>query len=169
MRHVARGSAIATALTVVALIGVGVAAAPAGASGQGNTSPILECVWHDTRTGQYNSLWGYTNGDSSSDSAPIGSNNNFSPTPQNRGQPTSFSSGQHHNVFVVTWNGSGSLTWNVEGSSVSATSGSAKCATNPVPLLPSPFAPWTGAVLLVALLLVGGFFVSRRLETRRTA
>ena len=78
----------------------------AGTATASQQSPILECVFHDTGTGQYNSLWGYSNNGSTTTIA-VGCNNKFSPTPQNRGQPTSIQAGTHDNVFVVTWNGSG--------------------------------------------------------------
>jgi hypothetical protein len=113
--------------------------------------PILECVFKDKGTGQYNAEWGYNNNDNKgSDTLPIGASNGFSPSPEGRGQPTVFLSGQNDNVFAVTWNGVGSLTWTLNNHSVSATTSSTACATNPVPV----FGPQT--ILWVAVILAGG-------------
>ena len=62
-------------------------ASPAWAHKQ---NPILECVFKDTGTGQYNSLWGYNNDSGSTETIAIGDGNEFSPAPQSRGQPTAF-------------------------------------------------------------------------------
>ena len=124
-------------------------------------TPILECVFHDTGTGQYNSLWGYNNSSGSVETIPVGSSNGFSPSPQSRGQPTAFQPGQNDNVFVVTWNGVGSLTWSLNGHNLSATSGSSQCAKNPVPW----FGPQT-ILWVVAILACAGVVVLRRRHAR---
>jgi hypothetical protein len=124
-------------------------------------TPILECVFRDTGTGQYNSLWGYNNSSGSVETIAVGSSNGFSPSPQSRGQPTAFQPGQHDNVFVVSWNGVGSLTWSLNGHNLSATSGSSQCAKNPVPW----FGPQT-ILWVVAILACAGIVVLRRRHAR---
>lgn len=134
-------------------------ASPAWAHKQ---TPILECVFHDTGTGQYNALWGYNNTSGSVETIPIGSSNGFSPSPQSRGQPTAFRPGQNDGVFVVTWNGGGSLTWSLNGHDVSAATTSTQCAKNPVPL----FGPQT-ILWVAAILACGGVVVLRRRRATR--
>jgi hypothetical protein len=113
-------------------------------------NPILECVFKDAGTGQYNSLWGYYNDSGSVQNIPIGSQNGFTPSPQGRGQPTALQPGTHDNVFVVTWNGVGSLTWSLNGHDVSATSRSTQCAKNPVPWFGPQTILWVAAILACA-------------------
>ena len=99
----------------------------------------------------------------STETIEIGSGNKFSPNPQNRGQPTSFLPGTNHNVFVVTWNGSGSLTWTLNGHDVSATKSSTACSSNPVPIAGG--GPWyllPGALVVVGVAGVG--FCCRRFD-----
>jgi hypothetical protein len=117
-------------------------------------TPILECVFKDTGTGQYNSLWGYNNSSGSVETIAIGSGNGFTPSPQNRGQPTSFKPGTNDNVFVVTWNGVGSLTWSLNGHNLAATSGSTQCAKNPVPWFGPQTILWVAAILACAGIVV---------------
>jgi hypothetical protein len=160
----ARLRARAGTLVMVALVALGAAALMSGVAFAKSEKPVLECVFHDTGTGQYNSLWGYTNSGGSSDTIPIGSDNAFSPSPQNRGQPTSFTPGDHHNLFVVTWNGSGSLTWSLNGKTATATTSSTACGSNPVPMTGD--LAWY--VLPGALVTVGiaGLWVFRRRLSR---
>jgi hypothetical protein len=137
-------------LTMLAFVAGGAFALTAGPAAASQQFPILECVFHDTGTGQYNSLWGYSNNGSTT-TISIGANNKFSPNPQNRGQPTSIQAGTHDNVFVVTWNGSGSLTWTLSNHTASATTSSHACSSNPVPITGG--LPWY--VLPSAFLAVG--------------
>jgi hypothetical protein len=153
----------AALLAMLGLVAAGTLAFMAGTAWAKKETPILECVFHDTGTGQYNSLWGYNNGSGSSENIAIGENNNFSPSPENRGQPTTFLPKLNDNVFVVTWNGTGSLTWNLDGHSVSATKSSTPCASNPVPVAGG--GPWyllPGALVVVGVAGVG--FCCRRFD-----
>jgi hypothetical protein len=100
--------------------------------------------------GQYNSLWGYNNDSGSVETIPIGSGNTFSPAPASRGQPTSFQPGQNDSVFVVTWNGVGSLTWSLNGHDVSATTPSTACGKNPVSIIGPQTILWGGAIAACA-------------------
>jgi hypothetical protein len=145
-------------LTTAGVVGVAamlllVTALSEAASASHKQTPILECVFQDPGTHQWNSLWGYNNTSGSVETLAIGSSNNFSPGAQNQGQPTAFQPGQNDNVFVVTWSGATSLTWNLNGQSVSATTSSTKCAKNPVPILAGT-GGW-GIELPVVLLALG--------------
>lgn len=126
-------------------------------------TPILECVFHDTGTGQWSTVWGYHNNSGSVENIAIGSGNYFSPGAQNEGQPTSFQPGQNDKVFVVTWSGTGSLTWNLNGESATATTSSMKCSKNPVPIVAGTDG-WgvEVAIVLLALGILGvGYFCWR--------
>jgi hypothetical protein len=127
----------AATLGLLVVPAVAFALAPAAVASATDVTPIVECVFHDTGTGQYNAAFGYNNTSSlkTTFTYPIGSLNSFSPSPQDRGQPTTFTYGLHDNVFAATWNGSGSLTWTLNGRSVSATTASTACKTNPVPIV----------------------------------
>jgi hypothetical protein len=138
--------------------------AGAGPAWAHKETPILECVFRDTGTGQYNSLWGYNNTSGSVETIPIGSSNGFSPSPQSRGQGTAFQPGQNDNVFVVTWNGVGSLTWSLNGHNVSATTTSSACSKNPVPLVGPQTILWAAAILACA----GVVVLRRRRRTTRS-
>ena len=85
-------------LTMLGLVAAGAFALASGTATASQQSPILECVFHDTGTGQYNSLWGYSNNGSTTTIA-IGASNNFSPTPQNRG-PADDDPGRHARQHV---------------------------------------------------------------------
>jgi hypothetical protein len=96
--------------------------------------PVLECDFVDSKTGKTNSLFGYTNPYSSSQTVAVGGSNQFSGSgiAQNAGQPSSFLGGKNDNVFVVTHQGT--ITWSLTNNNVSAP-GSKTCATNPVPII----------------------------------
>jgi len=156
---ISRHLAIAVSLMLAAASGLLIASmgtATADNGGPGSIKPIVECVFHDTGTGQYNALWGYTNDATIPITVPVGSGNAFSPAPAGRGQVTTFSPGTHDNVFSTSWNGSGSLTWSLVHSATASTTSKA-CATNPVPIAGSQILTWvllglafagTGAVIL---------------------
>ncbi len=75
------------------------------AAGDDTLIPLLDCVV-DNGDGTYTAHFGYSNSSSSAISLPVGPKNKFEPPPQNRGQPTVFQPGEHHDVFTVTFNGS---------------------------------------------------------------
>lgn len=121
-------------------------------------TPSVACVYHDTGTGQYNSEWSYFNDAGSSTTYAVGGSNFFSPSPQGRGQPTIFKSGQNNNVVTVTWNGSGGLSWTVDGETATATTSSTACATNPVPIVGLQTILWVA----LAIAATGGIVLYRR-------
>lgn len=94
--------------------------------------PVLECVV-DQGGGAYTAYFGYKNDNTSESSILVGANNRFSPTPQDRGQPTTFLPGRQQRVFAVAFNGS-NLVWTLKGPdgrgrTATASSGSARCTT----------------------------------------
>ncbi len=88
-------------------------------------TPILECV-ADIGSGKYEAHFGYTNPNALGVIVPISYFNQFSPSPADRGQVTTFVPGEHKNVFKVSFNGS-NLKWTLGGISVTASSGSVAC------------------------------------------
>lgn len=88
--------------------------------------PELACV-QDNGDGTYTAhfqVWNFEGGEVS---YPIGSQNRFSPGPEDRGQETTFNfMVVHPNGATVTWNGS-PLTWHLAGRSVTASASSQDC------------------------------------------
>jgi uncharacterized repeat protein (TIGR01451 family) len=72
--------------------------------------------------------FGYNNPNSIPVTIPVGTNNRFSPSPQDRGQPTVFQPGRHVDVFTVTFTGS-NLVWTLNGRTSTASANLAvRCA-----------------------------------------
>lgn len=75
--------------------------------------PILECV--DLNVNQtITAYFGYDNQNPEPINIPIGPKNKFTPSPQNRGQPSDFEPGMHVSVFQVTFSDQ-HLTWSLRG------------------------------------------------------
>ena len=98
----------------------------------GRVEPTLSCVW-TSNTG-LTAVFGFNNSSTSTVVAPLGSLNGFSPSPADRGQPTTFPPGRVTSAFTVAWN-SGSLTWSLLGRTRTATASSVPCASSPAPAL----------------------------------
>lgn len=77
-------------------------------------SPVLECV-KNNGNGSFNARFGYLNRNSTVVTVPVGTNNRFSPDPQDRGQVAAFQPGRIVGAFEVTWPGSGNLVWTLKG------------------------------------------------------
>lgn len=75
--------------------------------------PILECVVKHSHN-SYTAYFGYHNFNPLAVTIPLGVKNQFTPSPQNRGQPTSFGAGRQDFVFAVPFNGN-NLTWVLKG------------------------------------------------------
>ena len=104
------------------------------ATGKGpDVKPYLECV-ADNGDGSYTSFWGYKNYDGTAVDIPIGPDNEFTPAPQDRGQPTRFHPGRtphYPNVaFGVVFDGS-ELKWTLDGHSKKAYDHSHPCPSPP--------------------------------------
>jgi Putative Ig domain len=88
-------------------------------------SPVLECVTNNG-DGTYTAYFGYNNPNSLIVTIPLGSNNRFTPNPQDRGQPTTFETGRRVSVFSVIFNGS-NLVWTLNGKTSTASANSKRC------------------------------------------
>ncbi|HWP44909.1 MAG TPA: hypothetical protein VNO14_16830, partial [Blastocatellia bacterium] len=82
--------------------------------------PFVECV--KVSGGSFTARFGYLSLNLYDVVIPVGPNNNFSPAPEDRGQPELFQPGLRLNVFSVTQNG-GTLTWNLNGLKATASRG----------------------------------------------
>jgi hypothetical protein len=122
-------------------------------------APTVTCVDVNTN-GSITAHWGYTNSWSNQVTVQVGNKtsgeNWFSPSPEGRGQPTTFQPGTFTDVFTVTFTGT-SLTWTLDDSKVApantatASASSTRCAPVPALGLDSP--------LPLALLAVGACLV----------
>lgn len=92
---------------------------------QQSLQPILDCVTQINDT-TYTAWFGYENDDTTSIYVPVGPMNKFSPTPNDRTQPTVFEPGRMDKVFNVAFNGK-NLTWKLNGNQVTASKKSPKC------------------------------------------
>jgi hypothetical protein len=72
-------------------------------------TPVLSCY-----QSQGIAFFGYTNINADIATVPIGSNNFFLQFPLDQGQPTTFYSGDHNDVFAVVSDPSAGLTWSVD-------------------------------------------------------
>lgn len=89
-------------------------------------SPNLTCVYIDVN-GDVVGRFGYHNPNASVINVPVGANNGFTPSPVNRGQPSSFASGSHSGVFEASFPASASLNWTLQGNNVTADINSLRC------------------------------------------
>ena len=92
--------------------------------------PVLECVRKNTN-GTYTAFLGYLNENTVAVTIPVGANNKFTPTPQNRGQTKVFQPGRAQNAFSVVFDGN-NLAWYLkgpdgQGRTVTASRNSARC------------------------------------------
>jgi hypothetical protein len=104
---------------------------------------LAPCVTKTTAT-EWWATFGYNSASSQSVLLVVGSKNNFSPTPADRGQPTRFDPGPHPNAFSVQFNGS-PLKWTVGAQSVTAQSSTPAC-----PAVGSATAPTLSQFVLYA-------------------
>ncbi len=156
---------VALAVLVVALA----APAAADASPLSRITPTVTCV--DVNTdGSVTAHFGYVNSWTSQMTIPVGVRsggaNAFSPTPEDRGQPTQFQPGTFSDVFTVTFT-EPALTWLLDDAkgtpnSATASASSTRCAPVPALGIDSPLPLALLAVGLVALLARRG----RRLTTQ---
>ena len=93
-------------------------------------TPILECVV-DNGNGSYTAFFGYNNPSDSVVNVAVGNRNKFTPTPQNRGQPTSFEPGRTpywpDAAFSVDFNGE-PLVWTLTGKTATASRNGTPCS-----------------------------------------
>ena len=145
IRHTAAGLSLVAA--AVALVALSAGSAPASEHSLA-VYPIVECVSASSNT--YTAVWGYNNQTGVTQTLAVGTLNNFLPTPQNRGQPTTFNPGRVDNVFSASWTGSsGYLYWELNNQNGAVASASSPaCSKPPVPVWTAQTFVW----LVVALL-----------------
>jgi hypothetical protein len=97
-------------------------------------SPVLECVvdrgagWSNPAT-RYLARFGYQNRNTFQVEILVSSSNNkFTPTPFNRGQPTVFLPGRVRNTFEVAFDGN-NLVWHLSNRTSTASRNSARCSS----------------------------------------
>jgi hypothetical protein len=87
--------------------------------------PLVNCITQQDDT-TYTAWFGYENDSAGSITVPIGPQNKFTPTPNDRTQPTVFEPGRKDKIFSVVFN-SKSLIWKLNGNEVTASKKSPKC------------------------------------------
>lgn len=88
-------------------------------------SPVLECITPNT-DGSYTAWFGYLNENEVSVYLPVGSENAFKPSPQDRSQVTIFLPGRQSKVFGVKFDENG-LTWSLHGKTCKVTTSAPRC------------------------------------------
>ncbi len=101
---------------------------------------FVDCVTNHAST--FDATFGYQSDNPVPEAVPVASGNSFTPPPADRGQPTTFQPGAHHNIFTVSGVPNGtSLVWTLSfGGQTSTTTASDSLATKcqvPPPLPPS--------------------------------
>jgi len=87
--------------------------------------PFLDCVTKQNDT-TYTAWFGYENTDSVSVSVPVGPQNKFTPSPNDRSQPIVFEPGKKDKMFGVIFDGK-NLTWKLNGNEIVASKKSPQC------------------------------------------
>lgn len=77
-------------------------------------TPILECVTRNSN-GTYTARFGYQNSNPFVVTIPVGNDNKFTPTPNQRGQVTTFQPGRVTNAFTVNFTSNTTLVWYLRG------------------------------------------------------
>ncbi len=88
-------------------------------------SPVLDSLVTNC-DGTYTAFFGYLNRNASTVTIPTGSDNRFSPAPEDRGQTTDFLAGRQRKVFAVSFSGPSNLVWTLRspnGQQSTATAG----------------------------------------------
>jgi hypothetical protein len=161
-KWVVRGGLAALAISIFSLVAVpgAQAAAPAG-----SLKPFLNCYWDNGDDTVTVSL-GVTSANAGTVSVPVGTDNQVTQGNPNRGQPTSFDSGLHNNVwaFTVTYAEiTAGINWQVTGNPV-AVNAVTPCTQKPMPADGNAMAVVAFGVLATV---VGGYFLNDRTRGRR--
>ncbi len=101
--------------------------------------PIIECV-AEIEDGRLVAVFGYKNKRDTIVDIPLGDANKFTPSPIDRGQPTSFLPGRQRRVFAVPLpsdDDGSKLAWHVSGRTATVSSASERCAGDGSLLLPA--------------------------------
>jgi hypothetical protein len=143
---------------VLLTLSVGVMAAPAQAATINCTpmadiackdlTPIVECIWSNG-DGTYAIAWGWNNPSADTLYIDFGGKNKMAPGADDQGQPTLFTPGLQHNVFVTT--GSGNRTWTLGNNKAVSGSSTPACPTKPVSLIGNGRALLLGLALMAVI------------------
>jgi hypothetical protein len=118
--------------TAVFALGLGETKTTIDAGMYKKISSILECVT-ENGDGTYTAYFGYRNDNPKTIHIAAGSNNKFTPGPEDRGQPTDFAPGRtpydQNAPLQIVFNGS-NLVWTLDGGTSTASSNSKRC---PIP------------------------------------
>jgi hypothetical protein len=95
----------------------------------GKVTPSVDCVVQYDAT-HFLAYFGYTNADTTTATIPVGSQNQFTVAPANRGQATIFAPGTKARVFSLTFDGT-ATTWSLAGRTATASSTTARCPGTP--------------------------------------
>lgn len=129
-----------------------------------SVKPILECV-EPNDIGTYTAHFGYLNENDYNVDIPVGADNKFTPTPQDRGQPTTFMPGRTgyypNSAFTVDFDGS-ELVWTLTGPD--GQTRTATASDNPAQLCSDDEIPEFGAIGAAAALVgaLAVFAVARK-------
>jgi hypothetical protein len=98
-------------------------------------TPFVECVDYDASTNIMTAYYGYNNTNTAATIIPVGGNNYFQPSPNFRGQPTTFQPGINHFVYSTTLDLSGTdkeLIWTVSRFPTTATNNINNYCSRPI-------------------------------------
>jgi hypothetical protein len=109
----------------------------------GAVSPVLECVIAQG-AGRFTAVFGYKNPNADAVTIPVGKQNRFHPSPESRGQPTTFQPGRREGAFKTQFQGS-QLVWVLGGQTATASSESKRCVGSGEPASPTPAATATSS------------------------
>jgi hypothetical protein len=149
----------------------GIVLAPATAFAAGTVTGTVTCYWPNA-DGSITFAVGYVN-TGATVSIPVGANNYVTPSPQDRGQPTSFLAGSHPNVWAPSLTAAemnANPNWFINGVATSYSGAMPQCAAKPVSVNGSTtgYLGATAAVVGIGAYIVAsprrrrGFSISRR-------
>jgi hypothetical protein len=156
LAHTARRTAITLIVGLLASVALLGGASPASAADATAWSlrPFVDCVWKNA-DGTVTVSLGYESFNSGTVNVVVGANNLITPGAQGQGQPTTFLTGSHSNVWALTMTSANyqSGTWYLMSASMNMTMNGTACSSKPVPLTAG-----NGVIFLAttALVAVGG-------------
>ncbi len=112
----------------------GIVLAPATAFAASTVTGTVTCYWQNA-DGSTTFSVGYVNSGTTTVAIPVGTNNYVTPSPTDRGQPTSFLAGTHANVWAPTLTATEmgqNPNWYINGVATSYSGSLPACASKPV-------------------------------------